>query len=123
MPYLRLLPASLCLLLLGALGLREGVPFTLVLPVVFLLLAALLLPLAPVRLLLAGLLGCEALLWVLVAIARAQVRMSLGDPWLRLVLILGGVALFCAWSSWLLWTGQRHEAPRTELPDNKDSQT
>jgi type VI protein secretion system component VasK len=116
MPPLRLLPASLCLLLLGALGLREGLPFTLVLPGVLLLLGSLMVPLAPVRILLAGLLGCEALLWALVAVARAQVRLTLGEPWLRLVLILSGVALFCAWSGWLLWRGRRREAPKTERP-------
>lgn len=34
--------------------------------------------------------------WVLTAITRAQIRMGHDEPYLRLVLILGGVALFTA---------------------------
>jgi uncharacterized membrane protein YwzB len=89
----------------------------LVLPALALLLLAAhlmhagLLPLAIVAVLLVGLLAVrrpwaartvQAILavavieWVLTAITRAQLRMQHGDPYLRLVLILGAVALFTA---------------------------
>jgi hypothetical protein len=32
--------------------------------------------------------------WILVAVFKASHRAEAGEPWLRLVLILGGVALF-----------------------------
>jgi hypothetical protein len=44
---------------------------------------------------LAGLLGFGAWLWGDIALDLARQRMALGLPWLRLVVILGAVTLFC----------------------------
>jgi hypothetical protein len=43
-----------------------------------------------------AILGVAVIEWVLTAITRAQIRMGHDEPYLRLVLILGGVALFTA---------------------------
>ena len=100
---LRRLPALLALLMLGAHVLRFG-HLALVL-----LCLALLVPLfiprpwtqALVRWALA--LGAMAWLWTLVEDVRQ--RLAFGEPWLRLALILGAVAAFTAWATWLLRAG------------------
>lgn len=48
------------------------------------------------------LLWMGALLWALNALRMAQHRAGLGEPWHRLVLILGAVAAGTAFSAWLL---------------------
>lgn len=99
---LRRLPALLALLMLGAHFLRFGQ-----LPLVALCLA-LLMPLfvprpwAQAVARWALLLGALVWLWTLVDDVR--MRLAFGEPWLRLALILSGVALFSGWSSWLLRT-------------------
>ena len=99
---LRRLPACLALLLLGAHFLRFGQ-----LPLVALCLA-LLVPLfvprpwAQAVARWALLLGALVWLWTLVEDVR--MRLAFGEPWLRLVFILGAVALFTAWTAWLLRT-------------------
>ncbi len=55
-------------------------------------------------LLLAG--ACE---WIRTSVALAGVRIQLGEPWTRMVVILGAVALFTAMSAWLL-PGRGREA-------------
>ena len=100
MSVLRRLPALLALLLLGAHFLRFGQ-----LPLALLCLA-LLVPLflsrpgAQTVVRWALVLGSAVWLWTLVQDARE--RLAYGEPWLRLVLILGGVAAFTAWSAWLI---------------------
>lgn len=107
MSLLRLLPAQLSLLLLGALVLRMGVPLILVVPLLLLLMAAVLVPWSEVRSLMTGALGLGSLIWGFMTWARVQERVVYGAPWVRLALILGGVALFTAWSAWLLWPGRK----------------
>ena len=45
-----------------------------------------------------------SVVWIIAAIEGAQLRMMHGAPWIRLVLILGGVALFTLISGLLLNT-------------------
>jgi hypothetical protein len=97
---LRRLPAALSLLMLGALGLRMGLPMALDLPLVALLLAALAWRRPRARRGLAGLLALGALAWLGVAWMRVQERLALGLPWHRLAAILLAVALFTAASAW-----------------------
>ena len=100
MSILRRIPALLSLLLLGAHFLRFGHL------VAVGLCLALILPLflrsAGARRLVRGALALGALLWVWVLVQDAQVRLAEGAPWVRLVCILGAVALFTGGSSWLL---------------------
>jgi uncharacterized membrane protein YGL010W len=106
---LRRLPALLALLILGAHFLRFGY-----LPLVLLCLA-LLVPLfiaksraqAAVRW--ALVLGVVVWLWTLVQ--DVQTRLAFGEPWLRLVFILGAVAAFTGWAAWLLRSEQTREKP------------
>jgi hypothetical protein len=97
---LRRLPALFALLLLGAHFLRFGQ-----LPLVILCLALLVPLFVPRRwaqLLVAGVLALGALVWLWTLLGDAQQRLASGLPWLRLVLILGAVAVFTAWSAWLV---------------------
>lgn len=99
---LRRLPAFLALLMLGALSLRLGLGF---LPAIVLTLAmvvALFLPWNWTRGSVASLLWGGALAWVGMTLVRVQQRLQLGEPWMRLAMILIGVALFTAWSAWML---------------------
>lgn len=99
--WLRAAPALLSSVILGAHFLRQGsltaASICLALP-----LAALLLrlnwALPATRLLL----WTGALLWILNGIRIAQDRMGRGEPWQRMALILGAVALWTAFSAWLL---------------------
>lgn len=109
---LRRLPAVLSFLMLGALGLRMGVPLLLDLPVVILLMAALVWRHPGVHRLLAALLILGALAWLGVAWIRVQERLELGASWHRLAIILGGVALFTAMSAWGVGGAPRDGAPR-----------
>lgn len=100
MTFLRVLPALFASLILGAHFLRSGD--------LALVLLALALPCFLLvrrtwarRLVQAGLLlGALEWLWALATLARE--RQAAGLPVLRLVLILGTVAAFTAWSAWLL---------------------
>lgn len=100
MRFLRSLPAILSFLVLGAHFLRSGMPLLVPLP---LLLIVLLVPKAPwaVRTCQAAL-GLGALEWLRALVMRVLERGALGEPYLRLVLILGAVALFTAGSALLL---------------------
>ena len=39
--------------------------------------------------------------WVRTAAALAEIRLATGMPWVRMVMILGGVTLFTALSAWV----------------------
>lgn len=99
---LRRLPAFFALLMLGALSLRLGLGF---LPAILLTLAlvvTLFLPRKWAQVTVASLLGGGSLAWVGMTLVRVQQRLQLGEPWMRLAVILIGVALFTAWSAWML---------------------
>ena len=87
-------PAVLSALLLGAHFLRAGQPLLLGLCLGAPLLLLVRRPWVP-PLLSLGLLG-GSLCWVWTGAVLARQRLALGEPWLRMALILGGVALFTA---------------------------
>ncbi|HJW43089.1 MAG TPA: hypothetical protein VJ463_01435 [Geothrix sp.] len=99
---LRRLPAALALLMLGALSLRLGLSIQVAVPVALALTVLLFVPRPLFQTPLAAVLWAGALAWVGMAWLRVQARLADGLPWLRLAAILGGVALFTAWSAWLL---------------------
>ena len=100
---LRRLPAFVALLLLGALSLRLGLIFLVAVPLTLALLVLLFLPPRGwVRTTLSAVLWGGASAWVGMAWLRVNERLTLGLPWLRLVIIFGGVTLFTAWAAWLL---------------------
>ena len=88
---LLLLPAVLSLLLLAAHLLRAGL--LILIPALILLLPLLLVRRGWVARLWQLVLMASALEWVRMAVFEAARREDGGQPWLRLVLILGGVAL------------------------------
>ncbi len=57
-----------------------------------------------------------ALFWVKVAIDLLFFRLAVGVPWMRMVAILGAVAVFTLWSAWLLTSPK--VAKRFQLTDN-----
>jgi hypothetical protein len=102
MTVLRRLPACFALLLLGALSLRLGLPFLLAVPLTLLLVALVFVPQAWAQGGLAVLLALGALGWIAMLVLRVQERQAFGEPWQRLTIILGAVAMFTGWSAWLL---------------------
>jgi len=102
MSVLRRLPACLALLMLGALSLRLGLGLgaavTLTLPLLALLFIARTIPQTIASVALWG----GSIAWVGMAWVRIQQRLEAGLPWMRLALIFGVVAVFTAWSAWLL---------------------
>jgi len=100
MRFLRSIPALLAFLVLGAHFMRSGTVLLVPLP---LLLIILLVPKAPwaVRTCQAAL-GLGALEWLRTLVMRVLERSALGEPYLRLIVILGAVALFTAGSALLL---------------------
>lgn len=103
MATLRLIPAYLSLLLFAALFMRLGIPLILIIPLTLMLMGALLVPWRQVRALMTGALGLMSLAWGFMTYLRVQERLAYGEPWSRLAGILAGVALFTAWSAWLVW--------------------
>ncbi len=100
MTMLRRVPAVLAFLLLGAHFLRFGQ-----LPLVagcLLLIVPLFVARRGAQVLAAGALALGALVWLWTLAADVQARLALGAPWMRLAVILGAVALFTAWSGWLV---------------------
>lgn len=99
--WLRAVPALLSAVILGAHFLRQG-SLTAALICLALPLAALILgrnwALPATRLLL----WTGALLWIFNGFRMAQDRMGRGEPWQRMALILGAVALWTAFSARLL---------------------
>jgi hypothetical protein len=104
------LPACVALLLLGALSLRLGFPFLLAVPMTLLLLVLVFIPQAWIQITLMATLALGTLGWIAMLVVRVQERMALGEPWTRLAIILGAVALFTAWSAWLLRRPGRQRA-------------
>lgn len=104
MSFVLLLPAILSLIVLGAHCMRMGTPYLMVIP-----LAALVLLIWPrrwVARLAQVTLIIGALEWLRAMTGYVSVRMQLDMPWLRLAIILGGVALFTLLSS-LVFRTQR----------------
>jgi hypothetical protein len=104
MNVLRLLPVILSLLLLAAHFYRAGlVPLTVLCAVLPLLLF---LRQAWVPRLFQFLLVLGALEWLRALYGFVAVRIAFGDPWLRLALILGAVALFTGLSGLVFRNGK-----------------
>ena len=89
---LRLLPAILCLVLLCAHLVRAGM--LVLVPLCLLMLPLLLVPRGWVARLWQVFLMAAALEWVRMAVFEAVERAEHGQPWLRMVGILGFVAVF-----------------------------
>lgn len=100
MNFLRLLPAILSLLLLGAHFSRAGLSW---LAPVFVLLPLLLFLKKPwVPRLMQVVLVLGSLEWVRSTLVYVGQRREIGDSWGRLAAILGAVALFTLLSAWIL---------------------
>lgn len=95
---LRRVPAALALLMLGAHFLRGGNLLGMLLSLA--LLVPLFVPLAAAQGVVRWALYLGALVWVGALVQGVQLRLAFGEPWLRLALILGGVALFTALTAW-----------------------
>ncbi len=97
-----LIPAVLSFLLLGAHFLRDGsvalLVVSLMVPLVLLIRRRWVARAVQVMLVIA------ALEWVWTAIVLAEERMAAGEPWQRMAVILGGVALWTACSALLFET-------------------
>ena len=106
MSLVRRSPALLALLMLGALSLRLGLSLLVALPLTLLLVVLLFIPKAVLQTAFSALLWVGSFAWAGVAWLRVVERMSLRQPWMRLVLIFGAVALFTAWSAWLIQPGR-----------------
>lgn len=116
MSFLRILPAEFSLLLLAALFMRLGLPLVMIVPLTAMLMLALLVPWPEVRGLMTVALGFGSLIWGFMTWLRVQERLAYGEPWSRLAGILLGVALFTAWSGWLVWRSRRAYAPGAGAP-------
>ncbi len=100
MPLLRLLPAALALLVLAAHFYRAGLAFLVPLCLGLVLLMAV--RLAWVPRILAATLVLAALEWLRTLVVLADARLEAGEPWLRLVAILGAVSLLTLAAAWPL---------------------
>lgn len=107
MSFRRILPAEVCLMLVAVLTMRLGFPLMMIVPLTGMLMLALLVPWPEVRFLLTGVLGLCTLLWAVMTAMRVELRMAYEQPFLRLGFILGGVTLFNAWATWLVWSSRR----------------
>lgn len=97
---LRLVPLLVAALLLGAHFLRVG---NLGLMAVSVLVPFLLLIKRRWSLIVVQLLAyVGTVIWIQTTIMIVQERLARGMPWVRVVIILGVVALFTAWAGWLL---------------------
>ncbi len=105
---LRRIPALLSLLLLGAHFLRFG--HLLWVGLCLVLLGPLFVPRAGAQSTVRWALTLGALVWIWTLVSDVRERLAFELPWLRLVAILGAVALFTAWSAWLLRPGSRAQA-------------
>jgi hypothetical protein len=97
MRFILLLPVILSLLLLGAHCMRLGYPILMTIPLAMLVL--LLWPRQWVARAVQVTLILGALEWLRAMFSYISLRIHLDQPWLRLVFILGGVALFTLLSS------------------------
>lgn len=116
---IRLVPAILCALLTGAHILRFQGPVAaagfVLLPGLFLLRERWVLPAAR------GLLVVGTLAWVLITVRLVQVRVAMGGPWPRLVLILSAVTALHFVAAILL-RGHRLESRYAEHPERASAQ-
>lgn len=96
----RLIPVAIAFLLLGAHFLRADIPslVLLCLGAPFLLLVARRWALRTVQVAL----WCGAGVWAFTGLSIGRDRLAAGQPWLRMALILGAVALFTAFAGLLL---------------------
>ena len=100
--YWRTIPTFLALILLGAHFLRAG---SILLAAACVLLPLLLLIRRRVALrIVQCALAAGVVVWIHTALVLTQMRMQLGVPWLRMLLILSAVCLFTAGCVWLLQT-------------------
>jgi hypothetical protein len=98
--FVRVIPLLLTSLLLAAHFLRDG---NLVLTLICVLIPLLLLIKKRWSWLVVQLFAyVGAVIWLYTTVAMVQQRIFWGMPWVRLVMILGGVALFTAWAGFLL---------------------
>jgi hypothetical protein len=96
MNFLKLLPVIFSFLLLAAHFMRAGQDVLLILMLVLPLLLLLKKPWVPRVIQVVLFLG--AIEWVRTLATFAQVRVAMGEPWTRMAIILGAVALFTALS-------------------------
>lgn len=97
---LRAIPACLALFLLGAHFFRAG---SVILAAVCAALPLLMLVRRRIALrVLQFALASGVTIWIHTAVVLTRMRMQLGAPWLRMLLILTAVALFTGWCVWLL---------------------
>ncbi|NWJ40636.1 MAG: hypothetical protein HXX12_06655 [Geothrix sp.] len=113
---LRRLPAFIALVMLGALSLRLGLAFLLVVPLTMVLLVLLFISKRVLQTSLGAVLWGGCLAWLGMAWLRVGERLAVGLPWTRLALIFGGVTLFTAWAAWLLRAPQAAAEPRPPEP-------
>ncbi|MBT8039939.1 MAG: hypothetical protein KJN78_06840 [Gammaproteobacteria bacterium] len=106
MNFLRLLPVILSMLLLGAHFFRAGLPAVTLACVA--VLGLLLLKKSWVPRLFQALLLLGVVEWLRTLYVFAQTRIAWDEPWTRLALILGGVALFTALSASVFWSRKLH---------------
>ena len=104
--FLKLIPAILSILLLLAHGFRDFGPIVLPLTGVFVLL---LVPHGSVARFFQFILCFGALEWIRMAVFLAMERQAKGEPWLRLVLILGATSAFTLWSAILFESAELRE--------------
>jgi len=100
MPILGLLPAALALLVLGAHFYRAGLVFLVPVCLGLVLLMAVRLAWVP-RVVMAALV-LAALEWLRTLVVLADGRLEAGQPWTRLVAILGAVAVLTVAAAWPL---------------------
>jgi len=100
MPILRLLPAVLALLVLAAHFYRAGVAFLVPACIGLVLLLAVRLAWVPRAVTVALVLA--ALEWLRTLLVLADARLEAGQPWLRLAVILGSVAILTLVAAWPL---------------------
>ncbi len=115
MSFLRILPAQLALLLIAALFMRLGFPLIMIVPLTLMLMVALMVPWREMRGVMTVVMGLASLVWAFMTWLRVQERLAYGEPWSRLAGILAGVALFTAWSGWLVWSTRKRDVAGIEV--------
>jgi len=114
MSFLRVLPAQFCLLLIAALFMRLGFPLIIIGPLLLMLMIGLLIPWSQFRALMTLPLAVTTVVWALIAWGRVQERIAETRPWIRLAIILFGVAAFNAWAAWLVWSSRKADVQTPE---------
>ena len=112
MSFILLIPAILSLIVLGAHCMRAGAPYLMVVPLAVLVL--LIWPRRWIARLAQVTLAVGALEWLRAMAGYVSVRMELDMPWMRLAIILGGVALFTLLSTLVFQTRRLRRRYRLE---------